>query len=80
MFLKLRPSSRVAFKSNIMQAKLIQEIKFVGKATQETVCGIKFLQTFYPYGADGQRRRSSDESNLMHKFENTLVFLNLESS
>ena len=44
----LRPSSYVAFQSNIMQTKLIQEIKFVGEATYETVRAIKFVQTFYP--------------------------------
>ena len=35
-----------------MQKKLILEIKFVGKTTYETVRGIKFVQTFYPSGAD----------------------------
>ena len=31
----VRPSSYVAFQSNIMQMKLIKEIIFVGKATYE---------------------------------------------
>ena len=50
----VRPSSYVAFQSkiNIMQTKLIREIKFVGKATYETVRGIKFVQTFYLSGTD----------------------------
>ena len=39
----VRPSSYVAFQSNIMQTKLIKEIKFVGKATYESVRGIKFV-------------------------------------
>ena len=38
------PSLYVSFQSNIMQMKLIQEIKFVGKATYEIVREIQFVQ------------------------------------
>ena len=72
------PSSCVTFQSNIMQMKLIQKIKFVGKVTQESIRGIKFTV----WG----RRIKPLTCNLMHKFENALtlcgfvIFLNLESS
>ena len=35
-----------------MQTKLIKEIKFVGKATYESVRGIKFVQTFKRVSSD----------------------------
>ena len=70
----------------IMQTKLIQEIKFVGKAMYESIRGIKFTQMFYPPAKTSEKHVSSEVSNLMHKFENALmlyrffIFLNLESS
>ena len=38
------PCLYVVFQSNLRQMKLIQEMKFVGKATYQTVHGIQFVQ------------------------------------
>ena len=58
-----------------MQTKLIKIIKFVGKATYESVRGIIFVQTFYP-SVLSEKRVSSDVEVQTHRIKNINLKIN----